>query len=183
MSLVLAARPQVHARTVPPPQRSRYPDRPPRIRTITFPLPLLRLHTGRLGDDGLRHPWLAHPNRHASYAVRVPRCRVSASGFLPTPPQDDAVASGSELALPLPPEDSHPPPSNRPCRAYHKEEPRSHQDRGSSLCGSAYPTTTGVPASASPCVSCCPRLFCTHNKRRRSVAHVTSPHVLLRARK
>ncbi|MGB6161987.1 MAG: hypothetical protein WCF33_23905, partial [Pseudonocardiaceae bacterium] len=31
-----------------------------------------------------------------------------ASGFLPTPPHDDAVASGSELAPPLPPGDSHP---------------------------------------------------------------------------
>jgi hypothetical protein len=33
----------------------------------------------------------------------------SASGFLPTPPHDDAVASGSELAPPLPPGDFHPP--------------------------------------------------------------------------
>src|SRR5215831_8196717 len=31
-----------------------------------------------------------------------------ASGFLPTPPHDDAVASGSELASPLPPGDFHP---------------------------------------------------------------------------
>jgi hypothetical protein len=31
-----------------------------------------------------------------------------ASGFLPTPPHDDAVASGSELAPPLPPGDFHP---------------------------------------------------------------------------
>jgi hypothetical protein len=39
------------------------------------------------------------------------RCRArsgSASGFLPTPPRDDAVASGSELASPLPPGDFHP---------------------------------------------------------------------------
>ena len=31
-----------------------------------------------------------------------------ASGFLPTPPHGDAVASGSELAPPLPPGDLHP---------------------------------------------------------------------------
>ena len=31
-----------------------------------------------------------------------------ASGFLPTPPHDGAVASGSELAPPLPPGDFHP---------------------------------------------------------------------------
>ena len=31
-----------------------------------------------------------------------------ASGFLPTPPHSDAVASGSELAPPLPPGDFHP---------------------------------------------------------------------------
>ena len=29
-------------------------------------------------------------------------------GFLPTPPHDDAVASGSQLAPPLPPGDFHP---------------------------------------------------------------------------
>jgi len=60
--------------------------RSPRIRTITFPLPPPRLRDAPLGDDGLRRVRPAHPERPASYAVRVPRCRGSASGFLPTPP-------------------------------------------------------------------------------------------------
>src|ERR1041385_8633865 len=33
--------------------------------------------------------------------------RGFASGFFPTPPRDDAVASGSESPPPVPPEDSH----------------------------------------------------------------------------
>jgi len=55
----------------------RHPDRSPRVRTITFPLRPPRLRNGLVGSDGLRHPRLAHPNHHAFYAVRVPRCRVS----------------------------------------------------------------------------------------------------------
>lgn len=71
------------------------------------PLLPLRLLTHPFGDDGLYHALLAHPGRSALYAVRVPRCRGLASGFLPTPLRSDAVASGSGLASPLPLEDFH----------------------------------------------------------------------------
>ena len=71
------------------------------------PLLPLRLLTHPFGDDGLYHSLLAHPGRSALYAVRVPRCRGLASGFLPTPLRSDAVASGSGLASPLPLEDFH----------------------------------------------------------------------------
>jgi len=89
-------------------QHNRHPGRPPRIRTTTFPLRPPRLRDDPVGDDGLYLLEQAHPDRPASYAVRVPRCRGFASGFLPTPPHDDAVASGSESTPPLPPGDFHP---------------------------------------------------------------------------
>jgi hypothetical protein len=57
------------------PQHNRHPGRPPRIRTTTFPLRPPRLRDDPAGDDGLYLLEQAHPDRPASYAVRVPRCR------------------------------------------------------------------------------------------------------------
>lgn len=56
-------------------------DRPPQIRTSTFPLRLPHLHIRRLlmeqnRWDGLHHLLLAYPDEHAFYVVRVPQCRV-----------------------------------------------------------------------------------------------------------
>src|SRR2546421_4807073 len=77
------------------------------MKAVTFPLPPPRVPDDPLGGGGLCRRWPACPGRPALYAVRVPRCRGSASGLLSTPPRDDAVAFGSELAPPLPPEDFH----------------------------------------------------------------------------
>jgi hypothetical protein len=56
-------------------QHNRHPGRPPRIRTTTFPPRPPRLRDDPVGDDGLYLLEQAHPDRPASYAVRVPRCR------------------------------------------------------------------------------------------------------------
>src|SRR2546421_10766189 len=77
------------------------------MKAVTFPLPPPRVPDDPLGGGGLCRRRPACPGRPALYAVRVPRCRGSASGLLSTPPRDDAVAIGSELAPPLPPEDFH----------------------------------------------------------------------------
>jgi hypothetical protein len=66
-------------------------------------------YTSRSLDDiGLRHLQLARPDRAASNAIRVPRVAVSSSGFLPTPPHDDAVAFDLWLVPSTPTGDSHP---------------------------------------------------------------------------
>lgn len=88
-------------------QHNRHPDRSPQVRTITVPESPPRLHTGLLGGYG-RHPPLRADPTGMPHAVRVPRYPGLASGFLQTPPHDDALASGSELAPPLPPGDFHP---------------------------------------------------------------------------
>src|SRR5437660_12784535 len=77
------------------------------MKAVTFPLPPPHVPDDPLGGVGLCRRRPACPDRPALYAVRVPRCRGSASGLLSTPPRDDAVAIGSELAPPLPPEDFH----------------------------------------------------------------------------
>ena len=64
-------------------QHNRHPDRPPRIRTINFPLRPPRLRDDPVGDDGLYLLEQAHPDRPASHAVRVPRCRVSPRASFP----------------------------------------------------------------------------------------------------
>jgi hypothetical protein len=89
------------------PHWTRHPDRPPRIRTAAFPLLPPRLREAPLGGNGLCRMRPAHPGPPASYAVSHSSVQGFASGFLPTPPRDDAVASDSELAPPLPPEDFH----------------------------------------------------------------------------
>ena len=58
-----------------------------------------------------------------------------ASGFFPTPPHDDAVASGSELAPPLPPGDFHP-------------QSIAHAGRTQERCRCAAPLARSVPGSA-----------------------------------
>src|SRR3989440_12565895 len=83
------------------------------MKAVTFPLPPPRVPDDPLGGVGLCRRRPACPDRPALYAVRVPRCRGSASGLLSTPPRDDAVAIGSELAPPLPPEDFHLPVTAR----------------------------------------------------------------------
>src|SRR4029077_19891945 len=65
------------------PQHNRHPGRPPRIRTTTFALRPPRLRDDPVGGDGLYLLEQAHPNRPASYAVRVPRCRVSPRASFP----------------------------------------------------------------------------------------------------
>ena len=65
------------------PQHNQHPGRPPRIRTTTFPLRPPRLRDNPVGDDGLYLLEQAHPDRLASYAVRVPRCRVSPRASFP----------------------------------------------------------------------------------------------------
>ena len=65
------------------PQHNRHPGRPPRIRTTTFPLRPPRLRDDPVGDDGLCLLEQAHPDRPASYAVRVPRCRDSPRASFP----------------------------------------------------------------------------------------------------
>src|SRR5258708_4786558 len=55
-------------------QHNRHPGRSPRIRTTTFPLRPPRLRDDPVGDDGLYLLEQAHPDRPASYTVRVPRC-------------------------------------------------------------------------------------------------------------
>ncbi len=49
-------------------QHNRPPNRSPRLRTITVPVLPPRLRDGPIGDDGLRHPLLPHPDHPASYA-------------------------------------------------------------------------------------------------------------------
>ena len=83
------------------------------MKAVTFPLPPPRVPDDPLGGGGLCRRRPACPGRPALYAVRVSRCRGSASGLLSTPPRDDAVAFGSELAPPLPPEDFHLPVTAR----------------------------------------------------------------------
>ena len=65
------------------PQHNRHPGRPPRIRTTTFPLRPPRLRDDPVGDDGLYLLEQAHPDRPASYAVHVPRCRDSPRASFP----------------------------------------------------------------------------------------------------
>jgi hypothetical protein len=89
-------------------QHNRHPGRPPRIRTTTFPLRPPRLRDDPAGDDGLYLLEQAHPDRPRLLRGSCSPVQGFASGFLPTPPHDDAVASGSELASPLPPGDFHP---------------------------------------------------------------------------
>jgi len=64
-------------------QHNRHPGRPPRIRTTTFPLRPPRLRDDPVGSDGLYLLEQAHPDRPASYAVRVPRCRDSPRASFP----------------------------------------------------------------------------------------------------
>ncbi len=65
-------------------QHNRHPGRPPRIRTINFPLRPPRLRDDPVDGDGLCLLEQAHPDRPASYAVRVPRCRDTPwASFLP----------------------------------------------------------------------------------------------------
>src|SRR5262249_4051291 len=61
----------------------RHPGRSPRIRTINFPLRPPRLRDDPVDGDGLYLLEQAHPDRPASYAVRVPRCRVSPRASFP----------------------------------------------------------------------------------------------------
>jgi hypothetical protein len=65
------------------PQHNRHPGRSPRIRTTNFPLRPPRLRDDPVGDDGLHLLEQAHPDRPASYAVRVPRCRDSPRASFP----------------------------------------------------------------------------------------------------
>jgi hypothetical protein len=88
-------------------QHNRHPGRPPRIRTINFPLRPPRLRCDPVDGDGLRPLEQAHPDRPAFYGS-CSSVQSFALGFLPTPPHDGAVTSGSELAPPLPPGDFHP---------------------------------------------------------------------------
>ena len=53
-----------------------------------------------LGNLGFCYVWLAHPGESVSYVVRFPPAVGLASGFLQTPPRDDALALGSQLGLP-----------------------------------------------------------------------------------
>jgi hypothetical protein len=89
-------------------QHNRHPGRSPRIRTTTFPLRPPRLRDDPVGDDGLYLLEQAYPDRPRLLRGSCSSVQGFASGFLPTPPHDDAVASGSELAPPLPPGDFHP---------------------------------------------------------------------------
>jgi hypothetical protein len=57
------------------PQHNQHSGRPPRIRTTNFPLRPPRLRDDLVDGDGLHLLEQAHPDRPASYAVRVPRCR------------------------------------------------------------------------------------------------------------
>ena len=65
------------------PQHNQHPGRSPRIRTINFPLRPPRLRDDPVDGDGLYLLEQAHPDRPASYAVRVPRCRVSPRASFP----------------------------------------------------------------------------------------------------
>ena len=98
------------------PQHNRHPGRPPRIRTTTFPLRPPRLRDDPAGDDGLYLREQAHPDRPASYAVRVPRCRDPPRASFPP-----ASRRRSCLRLGVSTTSSSrglSPPSDRPCRAY-----------------------------------------------------------------
>jgi hypothetical protein len=53
-------------------------------------------------------PFLGSPRSPSLIRGSCSSVQGYASGFLPTPPHSDAVASGSELAPPLPPGDFHP---------------------------------------------------------------------------
>ncbi len=65
------------------PQHNRHPGRSPRIRTINFPLRPPRLRDDPVDGDGLHLLEQAHPDRPASYAVRVPRCRDTPRASFP----------------------------------------------------------------------------------------------------
>jgi len=65
------------------PQHNRHPGRPPRIRTTNFPLRPPRLRDDPVDGDGLCLLEQAHPDRPASYAVRVPRCRDTPRASFP----------------------------------------------------------------------------------------------------
>jgi hypothetical protein len=79
-----------------------------------FPPTPARLPGEPVVGEGLHRPGPAHPTRPPFYA-NDPRCRSRlvflGAGFRlglpPDPPRDVAVASGSELAPPLPPKDFH----------------------------------------------------------------------------
>ena len=58
-------------------------------------------------------PPAARPDRLASHAIRIPQATDYASGFLPTPPHDDAVALGLCRDHHL--HEGLTPPSCRPC--------------------------------------------------------------------
>jgi hypothetical protein len=64
-------------------RRNRHPGRPPRIRTTNFPLRPPRLRDDPVDGDGLYLLEQAHPDRPASYAVRVPRCRDTPRASFP----------------------------------------------------------------------------------------------------
>ncbi len=65
------------------PQHNQHPGRPPRIRTTNFPLRPPRLRDDPVDGDGLCLLEQAHPDRPASYAVRVPRCRDTPRASFP----------------------------------------------------------------------------------------------------
>ena len=64
-------------------QHNRHPGRSPRIRTTNFPLRPPRLRCDLVDGDGFRLLEQAHPDRPASYAVRVPQCRDSPRASFP----------------------------------------------------------------------------------------------------
>ena len=91
-------------------------------------------------------------------------CRGYASGFLPTPPHGDAVASGSELAPPLPPGDFHPQSVAHAGRTQgdaalrRRARPRlapGVRPYGPTRRGSAGPVSQGLPAPSEPVVLPC----------------------------
>src|SRR5258706_6151607 len=89
-------------------QHNRHPGRHPRIRTTNFPLRPPRLRDDPVDGDGLHLLEQAHPDRPASYAVRVPRCRDTPRASFPPRLTTTQLPPGSELAPPLPPGDFHP---------------------------------------------------------------------------
>src|ERR1035438_733479 len=68
------------------------------------------------------------------------------------PPHDDAAASGSELAPPLPPGDFHP-PIDRPCRAYSRGAQRSRSDAAGALGAAARQRDDQAPGAGQAPVS------------------------------
>ena len=97
-------------------QHNRHPDRPPRIRTINFPLRPPRLRDDPVGDDGLYLLEQAHPDRPASHAVRGPRCRIRLGlPSHPASPRRSCLRLGVSITSSS---RGLPSPSDRPCRAY-----------------------------------------------------------------